>query len=149
MNTKKFEVAILYDRSGNVIAVGKCKLVSDKEYKDLLKNMELELARTIVMTLMVFLQNWHTLNCKSETESIFKTNIFQNPLVFISIALAIGLQFLIVEVPPIAAALGLTSIPFTSVLAMLGIAMVILVVMETYKYFVRRYRKKHNIKRAY
>ena len=112
-------------------------------------NVELELARTIVMTLMVFLQNWHTLNCKSETESIFKTNIFQNPLVFISIALAIGLQFLIVEVPPIAAALGLTSIPFTSVLAMLGIAMVILVVMETYKYFVRRYRKKHNIKRAY
>ena len=112
-------------------------------------NVELELARTIVMTLMVFLQNWHTLNCKSETESIFKTNIFQNPLVFISIALAIGLQFLIVEVPPIAAALGLTSIPFTAVLAMLGIAMVILVVMETYKYFVRRYRKKHNIKRAY
>lgn len=112
-------------------------------------NMELELARTIVMTLMVFLQNWHTLNCKSETESIFKINIFQNPLVFISIAIAIGLQFLIVEVPAISTALGLTSIPLSAVFAMLGIALIILVVMEIYKFFIRRYRRTHNITKAF
>lgn len=105
--------------------------------------------RSIVMALMVFMQNYHTFNCRSETKSVFSMHFFTNWLVFISVFSAIVLQIIIMSIPALACMLQLTPISFVHFLSVFVLASVILLVMELYKYFVRKYRKKHNILSAY
>ena len=53
------------------------------------------------MALMVFLQNYHVLNCRSENKSIFKYNFKHNPFVLFSITGSILLQIIVMEVGPL------------------------------------------------
>ena len=48
--------------------------------------MDVTLARGYIMTLMVFMQNVHVLNCRSEYNSTFKVP-FKNPMIIFSIIL--------------------------------------------------------------
>ena len=110
---------------------------------------DLVIARSIIMALMVFIQNFHTFNCRSETQSILKINPLSNPLVLISVTLVFALQLLIMLVPALSKILSLTSLPVVDFVYLFIISSVILIIMETYKYFVRNYRRKHNITRSY
>ena len=53
------------------------------------KNTDLLTARSIVMLLMVFIQNIHVFNCRSEKQSAFKVSIKSNPFVVISVIMII------------------------------------------------------------
>lgn len=110
---------------------------------------EITFARSIVMALMVFMQNFHTLNCRSETRSTFKQNPFGNWLVPVAVGLAIVLQIALMEVPFLANVLNLTTVPIILLVQMFALGAIILIVMEFYKYFVRKYRQKHNIRHSY
>lgn len=110
---------------------------------------DLIVARSIVMALMVFLQNFHTFNCRSETKSVFTTNLFANPLVFFSVTITFGLQLLIMLVPALANIIGLTSLPIMDFVLLFIMASTILIVMETYKFFVRKHRIKYGITKSY
>ena len=110
---------------------------------------DLVFARSIVMALMVFMQNFHTFNCRSETKSIFQIPIKSNWFVWISVLVVFGMQILLMEVPFLATAISLTTVPALDLVYLFLLSSVILIVMEAYKFFVRRYRKKHNITKSY
>ena len=101
-------------------------------------NMEVSLARGYIMVLMVFMQNIHVFNCRSEKQSAFKMSIKDNPLIVFSIVVAIILQIIIMEVPILSHFLQTSTVPITDMLILLMISSIILFVMELYKMI--RYR---------
>ena len=101
-------------------------------------HMDVAVARGHIMALMVFVQNIHVLNCRSEKQSIFKIKFFKNPIVFLSISISIGLQILVMEVEPLSKLLSTTSIPVDIMLKLLMLALPIIILMETYKLIRRK-----------
>ncbi len=97
-------------------------------------NMEVTLARGYIMVLMVFLQNMHVLNCRSEKTSIFKMP-FNNPFVIFTIIGAIILQIIVMEVPMLSNFLSTTTVPIVDMLKLFVFSFVIIFVMEIFKYF--------------
>ena len=97
--------------------------------------MEVLHARGYVLALMVFMQNIHLLNCRSEKKSIFKMNFKQNKFVIFTIVLSILLQILIMEVPYLSKFLQTYSVPYEHMILLLLISFPVLFVMETYKQF--------------
>ncbi len=95
------------------------------------------MARGYVMALMVFIQNVHVLNCRSEIKSAFKISFKNNPLVIFIIIISILLQIVVMEVPLLSQFLQTTSIPFMDLIYLLIISFSILLIMEVYKYLKR------------
>ena len=95
--------------------------------------MEVRLARGYTMILMVFLQNMHTLNCRSERNSIFKISCTSNPMILVSIGSAILLQIIVMEVPFLSAFLQTQSIPLIEIGELFLLSTLIVVIMEIYK----------------
>lgn len=104
---------------------------------------DLLLARSIVMTLMVFIQNLHVLNCKSEKRSIFSIHIFNNPFVIISIISSIALQLIVINLPYLSELLKITSLNSVTVIQLFVLSLSIIVVAEIYKVFYRRIIKNN------
>ena len=96
------------------------------------------IARGYIMTLMVFIQNVHVLNCRSEEQSFFKTGFRGNFLIPIVIVSSIILQFLVMEVPILSTFLKTTSIPLIECLELLLFSLIIIVVMEIFKIIKRK-----------
>lgn len=96
-------------------------------------NMQISSARGYIMTLMVFIQNMHVLNCRSEKESIFKTPLRTNPLIIFSILSALILQIIFSEIPFLSNFLQTTSIPIPHMLLLFAISTIIILIMEIYK----------------
>mgnify|MGYP000874192018 FL=1 len=99
--------------------------------------MEVGVARGYVMALMVFIQNIHVLNCRSEDESFFKVHLKGNVLIPIVIVGSILLQVIVMESPILSKVLKTVSIPFMDCVFLFVISLSILVVVEIYKYFKR------------
>lgn len=95
--------------------------------------MDISTARGYIMMLMVFMQNTHVLNCRSEKKSVFKTSLKTNPLIAFSIISAIVLQIIVSEVPVLSKFLQTTSIPIIHVLLLFILSFAIIFVMEFYK----------------
>lgn len=104
-----------------------------------IKNMDITSARGHIMVLMVFMQNMHVLNCRSEKHSIFKISLKTNKLIILSIISAIVLQIIVSEVPTFSKILQTSSIPLTNIFILFMISSIIIIVMEIYK----KERKKH------
>lgn len=99
--------------------------------------MEVGVARGYIMALMVFIQNIHVLNCRSEDESFFKVHLKGNVLIPIVIVGSILLQVIVMESPILSKMLKTVSIPFIDCVFLFVISLSILVVVEIYKYFKR------------
>ena len=91
------------------------------------------IARGYILVLMVFIQNIHVLNCRSEKNSTFKISLKKNPFVIFSILSAILIQILFMEVPILSRFLQTSSIPFTDIIGLFVISIPVLIVMELYK----------------
>ena len=102
------------------------------------------IARSLVMTLMVFMQNAHAINAKSETRSIFKVSFKTNWFFMISVIGSIGLQILFMEIPALSKLLDLTTVPYTSLLILLAVSLSVFVVCEVYKLIVRKRKQAKN-----
>ncbi len=107
--------------------------------------MDITLARGYIMVLMVFVQNIHVFNCRSEYTSCFAVSIKNNPLVVLGAIFCIILQIVIMECPALAKILSTGSIPFSHLMVLFIYSLTILVVMEVYKY-ISNYRSKRNEK---
>lgn len=94
--------------------------------------------RTLVMMLMVLLQNFHTVNCRSEIKSIFKIPFASNWFLWIGIILAQGVHIAASYAPGLSRVLKIEPITMSEWALMLSLASSILVVMEIYKWFLRR-----------
>ena len=104
-------------------------------------NASLLLSRSIIMMLMVFIQNIHVLNCRSEKESVFRTSLFSNKLIIFTIVGSILLQFIVTEVPFFAFLLNIASIPIKDVFLIFLISLIIIVISEIYKGIYRVLKK--------
>ncbi len=98
-------------------------------------HMETAHARAYVLALMVFMQNIHVINCKSETKSIFKMNFKENKFIIWVIFGSILLQILIMEVPFLSRFLQTYSVPYLHLALLVLVSLPILSVMEVYKRF--------------
>ena len=97
--------------------------------------MDVSTARGYVMALMVFIQNVHVFNCRSERKSAFSVPIKRNKLIAIGVICSILLQIIVMEVPFMSKFLQTTSIPFSHLLLLFIVSLVVLVALELYKEF--------------
>lgn len=104
--------------------------------------MDTEMARGYIMCLMVFIQNIHVFNCRSEDKSAFKVPLKNNWLIVGGVVCSIILQIIVMEVPFLSQFLQTTSIPFINLVYLFLIACSILVLVEFYK------RINHSVKNA-
>lgn len=95
-------------------------------------------ARTVVMMLMVFMQNFHVLNCRSETKSLFSLPVKDNYLLFAGIFIAQILHISASYIPGLNTTLQLEPIAMTEWLILLPTAASIVLVMELFKWLWRR-----------
>lgn len=97
------------------------------------KGVEISLARGYVMALMVFIQNTHVFNCRSEKHSAFSNKVKFNKIVFIGVIGSILLEMLIMEVPILSDLLKTHSIPFSHLIYLMLMSFTVVLVMEIYK----------------
>lgn len=96
-------------------------------------HFDVYVARGYILALMVLIQNMHVLNCRSEKTSAFKMPIKNNRLVIFSIAGALLLQVLVMNIPILRTFLQATKIPFNHLLILFVLSLPILLIMETFK----------------
>lgn len=96
-------------------------------------NMEVSMARGYIMGLMVFIQNIHVFNCRSESNSAFSVPINSNWLIIGGVVCSVLLQIIVMEVPFMSEFLQTVSIPFVHLIYLFLVALVVLVIMEIYK----------------
>lgn len=99
---------------------------------------EIIVARSLVMALMVFLQNFHALNCRSEKQSITKMSMASNKFFFFAVFGSIGLQILFMEIPMLSKLLDLTTVSYVDLAILLAMSLIVIVVGEIYKAIMRK-----------
>lgn len=106
------------------------------------RGVDITYARSVIMMLMVFVQNLNVLNCRSEKKSIFKTSILSNPFIFITIASSIIIQIIASEVNIFSKFLNVTPLPIMSIFKILLLSFVVIIVYEIYKLIYNIRNKK-------
>jgi len=96
-------------------------------------SMNVSVARGYIMALMVFIQNIHVFNCRSENNSAFTVPLRTNKLIVVGVICSIILQVIVMEVPFMSEFLQTTPIPFIDLFYLFLIASTVLIVMEIYK----------------
>lgn len=105
-------------------------------------HMNVAVARGYIMVLMVFMQNMHVLNCRSEKRSVFKTKLSDNKFIAFSIIGAVVLQVIVMEVPFLSTFLQTNTVPLKDMVLLFFFSTIVLFVMEGYKYI--KYHKKNH-----
>jgi len=100
-------------------------------------------ARGYIVMLMVFMQNMHVLNCRSEDKPFYKVSFRTNPFVIFSIVSAIVLQIIFAEVEVLSQFLQTSSIPVMHLIYLFIASSSILVVVEIYKHLRFGQEKTH------
>jgi len=95
--------------------------------------MDVNIARGYIMALMVFIQNIHVFNCRSEHKSAFSVPLKNNWLIVGGVGASVLLHVIVMEVDVLSSFLQTTKVPLEHALYLVTIAIVILVIMEIYK----------------
>lgn len=104
--------------------------------------LDIVTTRTYTMCMMVFIQNIHAFNCRSEKQSVFRLSLLNNPVFLFGITGTIILQLIVMEVPIFTKFLQTVSMPPLMIALYFAISLVILIAVEIYKFFVRIAAKK-------
>ena len=104
-------------------------------------HMEVVHARGYVIALMVFIQNMHVLNCRSESKSVFENGFKQNKFVLFTILGTIILQMIVMEVPILSRFLQTYDVPNLHLVILFVVSLPIILIMEMYKY-VKKHKNK-------
>ncbi len=96
-------------------------------------HMDVPTARGYIMALMVFIQNIHVFNCRSEHASAFKVPLKNNKLIVIGVIASVLLQIVVMNVDILSTLLQTVVVPFSSMIGLFAIASIVLVLMELYK----------------
>ena len=95
--------------------------------------MEEDVARGYIMALMVFIQNIHVFNCRSESNSVFEIPFFNNKILLLASIGSIVLHIIVMEVPFLSDFLQAGSVPVDHLIYLFLISFIILILMEIYK----------------
>ena len=85
------------------------------------------------MALMVFIQNIHVFNCRSERNSAFTVPLKSNKLIVVGVICSILLQIIVMEVPLLSKFLQTVSIPPINLIYLFLLSSTVLIIMEIYK----------------
>lgn len=96
-------------------------------------------ARSMIMLLMVMLQNLHVLNCRSERRSLFRIPIRNNLVLVVSVVVAQLVHVSASHVPWLGSLLHLEPIAWREWAVLLPLALMIILVMELFKRVVARH----------
>ena len=108
--------------------------------------MDVSIARGYIMLLMVFMQNIHVFNCRSESKSAFSVPLKNNKLIVFGVIASVLLQIIVMEVPFLANLLQTKSIPIIHLVLLFTVATSILIIIEIYKFINNKIKKKKRIK---
>lgn len=109
-------------------------------YLNSFTQMEAIHARDLILLLMVFMQNFHAFNCRSESVSAFKVPLKRNIILVFGVMAAQGIHILSMQIPFMQNILRIEPISFNEWLYVLTLAIPMILVMEVFKFFRR---KKH------
>lgn len=104
--------------------------------------LDIDTSRSYIMLLMVFMQNIHCLNCRSELTSIFKKPLKENKKLILSILIVLFIQLVVVENSFLSHILGFESIKLLHVLYLFILSLPIIPISELLKYFERERVKR-------
>ena len=108
-------------------------------------HMETNVARGYIMALMVFIQNIHVFNCRSEKHSALSVPITSNKIVLFGVLGSVLLQVIVMEVPFLSKFLSTTSVPVLDMFYLFLTGTIVFFVLEIYKEIMRRIEiKKSN-----
>ncbi|MBP3707827.1 MAG: HAD-IC family P-type ATPase [Clostridia bacterium] len=100
--------------------------------------LDISIIRAYLLTLMVFMENIHIFNCRSETISCFRIAGTNNKFLIFSILITSVIQLIIVRVPAFANFFGLEILSTDGAGLMLIFTIPIIVVMELFKRINKR-----------
>ena len=108
-------------------------------------------ARSVLVLLMVLLENFHALNCRSECRSLFRIPLKNNYYLIFGILFAQGIHILAMMTPFMQDMLRISPVSLQTWGALLAIASVIIVSMEIFKFLKFRPGKdrQKNLDRKY
>jgi len=92
-----------------------------------------ELARTMAFTALVIFQLWNSLNCSSETRSVFSVDMLANRYLILAIAVSFLLQGIILYTPLFEGLFRLTALSAYDWLAVLAVTSSVVIVIEVRK----------------
>ena len=95
-------------------------------------------ARNLILLLMVFMQNFHAFNCRSERVSAFKVPIKRNMILVFGVLAAQGIHILSMQLPFMQSILRIEPVTFNEWLYILVLAIPMILAMEIFKYFRRK-----------
>ncbi len=95
-------------------------------------------ARNLILLLMVFMQNFHAFNCRSERVSAFKVPIKRNIILVFGVMAAQGIHILSMQIPFMQNILRIEPVTFNEWLYILVLATPMILAMEIFKYFRRK-----------
>ncbi len=98
-----------------------------------------DMARNITLLLMVLFENVSTFNSRSENNSIFKINHFQNKFLWISVIAAQGVHIISMYNPFMQSILSISPVSLDVWVALLCLALTLVAVMEAEKFFRKRF----------
>ena len=90
-------------------------------------------ARNLILLLMVFMQNFHVFNCRSERVSAFKVPINRNIILVFGVMAAQGIHILSMQIPFMQNILRIEPITINEWLYVLFLAIPMILVMEVFK----------------
>lgn len=105
-------------------------------------NMDVYVARGYIMALMVFIQNIHVFNCRSEQNSAFKVPLKSNKLIVYGVLVSVLLQVIVMESDVLSKFLHTSSINPWHLILLVGIALIVLLIMEVYKDIRKRVKSE-------
>ena len=95
-------------------------------------------ARNLILLLMVFMQNFHAFNARSERVSAFKVPLKRNIILVIGVIAAQGIHILSMQIPFMQNILRVEPVTLNEWLYILVLAIPVLFAMELFKYFRRK-----------
>ena len=105
--------------------------------------MDIVQARGYIMALMVFIQNIHVFNCRSEKKSAFSVPLNRNKLIVVGVLCSVLLQIIVMEVDFLSKLLQTTRVSIPHLIWLFIISLLVLMIMELYKQI--KYRNENSI----
>lgn len=97
------------------------------------KKIDVNVARTYIMALMIIIQNFHVFNARSEDKSIGEISLFSNKIFILGIIGSIILGISVIQISFFNSFLKTTGLPLKDLSLLFALGLVILLVMEIYK----------------
>jgi Ca2+-transporting ATPase len=96
-------------------------------------HQEVEQARTVAFTVMVIAQLVHAFNCRSERLSLFQVGMWTNRPLLLAFSLSIGVQVVVLTIPPIASIFKVVPLPIEDWALMGAMGLLPFLLMELIK----------------